>query len=92
MPFSLLDLEKNCSVTSDIRHLRTLIYFLTYDGMNFTHLTWLMFLYVHHLVKDEIPKMHVNTNLAFNIMYKIAIKCIDSFIKCSFEPRNTNEQ
>jgi len=32
--------------------------------------------------------MHVNTTLAFNVNYKIAVTCIkllDSFIKCSDE-------
>ena len=43
---SLLDLEKNC----------------TCDGMNFTHLTWLVLL--HYVVKLQPPKMHVN---AFSI-------------------------
>jgi len=58
MPFSLLDLEKNC----------------TCDVMNLAHITRLMLL--HYLVKVKTPKMHVNTNSAFNVNYKIAIKCI----------------
>ena len=80
MPFLLLDLENNS----------------TCDGMNFTHLTWLVLL--HYLVKVETPKMHVNTNSAFNFNYKIAVKCtklhwhIDSFLKCSDEPYNTNKR
>jgi len=37
----------------------------TRDAMNFTHLTSIMLL--HHLVKFETPKMHVNTNPAFNV-------------------------
>ena len=57
MPFSLLFLEKNS----------------TCDGMNFTHLTWLMLL--HYLVKVETLKMNVNTNSAFNVSYKIGIIC-----------------
>jgi len=57
MPFSLLDSEKNS----------------TCDGMNFTHLTWLMLL--HYLVKVETQKMQVNTNSVFNVNYKIAVKC-----------------
>jgi len=56
MLFSLLDLEKNS----------------TCDGMNFTHLTWLMLL--HYLVKFETPSVHVNTNSAYNVNYKIAVK------------------
>ena len=43
----------------------------TCDGMNFTHLTSLMLL--HYLVKVETLRMHVNTNLAFNVNYEIAI-------------------
>jgi len=43
MPFSLLGLEKNS----------------TCDGMNFTHLTWLLLL--HCLIKVETPNVHVNT-------------------------------
>jgi len=73
MQFSLLDLEKNN----------------TCDGMNFTHLTWLILL--HDLVKSETPKMHVNTNSAFNVNYRIAIKCTKlqwQFQKCSDEPHN----
>jgi len=71
MPFSLLDLEKN----------------VTCDGMNFTHLTWLMLLL--YLVKVETPKMHVNINLSLNATKWLANapNYIDSFIKCS-----TNEQ
>jgi len=57
MPFSLLDLEKN----------------VTCDGMNFTHLTWLMLLL--YLVKVETPKMHVNINLSLNVNYEMASKC-----------------
>jgi len=45
----------------------------TCNGMNFTQLTSLMLL--HYLVKVETPKMHVNTNSAFNVNYKIAVKC-----------------
>jgi len=45
----------------------------TCDGINFTHLASLMLL--HYLVKVETPKMHVNTNSAFNVNYKIAVKC-----------------
>jgi len=30
---------------------------------------------LHYLVKVETPKMHVNTNSAFNVNYKIAAKC-----------------
>jgi len=52
MLFWLLDLEKNS----------------TCDGMNLTHLTWLMLL--DYLVKFETPKIHVNTNSAFNVNYK----------------------
>ena len=58
MPFSLLDLEKNC----------------TCDGMKLTHFTSLVLL--HYLVKVETPKMHSNTNSAFNVNnYEIAVKC-----------------
>jgi len=39
--------------------------------MNFTHLTWLMLL--RYLVKSETQKMHVNTNSAFNVNYKISL-------------------
>jgi len=42
--------------------------------MNLAHITRLMLL--HYLVKVKTPKMHVNTNSAFNVNYKIAIKCI----------------
>jgi len=55
--------------------------------MNFTHLTWLVLL--HYFVKVETPKMHVNTNSAFNVNYKIASNApnyIDSFTQCSDEP------
>ena len=45
----------------------------TCDDMNFTHLTWLMLL--HYLVKFKTPKMHVNTNSAFNDNYETADKC-----------------
>ena len=45
----------------------------TFDGMNFSHHTRLMLL--HYLVKFETPKMHVNTNSALNVNYKIAVKC-----------------
>jgi len=31
---------------------------------------------LHYLVKFETPKMHVITNLAFNVNYEIAVKCI----------------
>jgi len=58
MQFSVLDLEKNC----------------TCDGMNLTHLTWLVL--PHYLIKIEIPKMHVNTNSAYNVNYKTVVKCI----------------
>jgi len=61
----------------------------TCDGMKFFYLTWLMF--IHYLVKSETPKMHVNTNSAFNVNYKNAPNYNDSFIKCSDEPHNTNE-
>jgi len=63
---------------------------ITCVGMNFTHVTWLMLL--HHLVKVETPKMHVNPNSSFNVNYEIAVKCtkyIDSFVKWSDEPHNT---
>jgi len=43
---------------------------------------------LHYLVKAETPKMHVNTNSAFNVNYERAIKSI----KSSDEPHNTNEQ
>ena len=56
--------------------------------MSFTHLISLMLL--HYLVKIETLKMHANTNSAFNIKsHKIAI---DSLIKCSVEPHNTNKE
>jgi len=42
--------------------------------MNFSHLTWLVFL--HYLVKVETPKVQMNTILSFNVNYKIAIKYI----------------
>jgi len=42
----------------------------THEGMNFTNLTLLMLL--HYLVKVETPKMHVNTNSAFNFNYEMA--------------------
>jgi len=42
-------------------------------GMNLTHLTCLVLL--HYFVKFETPKMHANTNSAFNANYKIAVKC-----------------
>jgi len=45
----------------------------TCDGMNFIHLT--LFVLLHYLVKVETPKMNVNTNSAFNVNYKIAVKC-----------------
>ena len=57
MVFSLLDLEKKC----------------TSDGMNLTHLTWLMLL--HCIVKVETPKMHVNTNSAFLQVIDITNLC-----------------
>jgi len=41
--------------------------------MNCTHFT--QFVLLHYLVKVETPKMHVNTNSAFNVNYKIAVKC-----------------
>jgi len=41
--------------------------------MNLTLLTCLVLL--HYLIKVETPKMHVNTNSAFNVNYKTAIKC-----------------
>jgi len=44
----------------------------TCDGMNFVHLSWLMLL--HYRVKVETPKMHVNTNSAFNVNYQIAVR------------------
>jgi len=37
----------------------------TCDITNLSHLTLLLLL--HYLVKVEIPKMHVNTNSAFNV-------------------------
>jgi len=46
---------------------------ITCEGMNFTHHT--SFMLLHYLVKVETPKMHVNTNSAFNVNYKIAVKC-----------------
>jgi len=52
----------------------------TCDGVTFTHLTWLMLL--NYLVKVETPKMHVNTNSAFNVNYKIAVKCTK--LHCQF--------
>jgi len=30
---------------------------------------------LHYLIKVEAPKMHVNTNSAFNVIYEIAVKC-----------------
>jgi len=42
----------------------------TCDDMNFTHLTWLMLL--RYLVQVETQKVHVNTNSAFNVNYKIS--------------------
>ena len=45
----------------------------TCDDMNFIHLTRLML--PHYLVKVETLKVHVNTNSAFNVNYKIAVKC-----------------
>jgi len=79
MPFTLLYLEKNG----------------TCDGMNFTHLNWLMLL--HYPVKIETPKMHVKwaeIQLLTLTMKQPsnAPNYIDSFIKCSDEPHNTNEQ
>jgi len=44
----------------------------TCDGMNFTHLTSAL---LRYLVKVETPKMHANTNSAFNVNYKIAVTC-----------------
>jgi len=32
---------------------------------------------LHCLVKAETPKMHVNTNSAFNVNYEIAVKCTE---------------
>jgi len=52
---SVLDLEKNCIC----------------DGMNFTHLTWLVLL--HQLVKVKTPKTKMHS--AFNVNYEIAVKC-----------------
>jgi len=46
----------------------------TCEGMNFTHIAYLMFL--HYLVKVETPEMHVNTTSAFNVNYIIAVTCI----------------
>jgi len=46
----------------------------THHGVNLAHLTYLMLLY--YLVKVEMLKMHVNTNLAFNVNYEITIKGI----------------
>jgi len=45
----------------------------TCDGMYLTHLAWLELL--HYLLKFETPKMHVNTNSAFNDNYETADKC-----------------
>jgi len=39
----------------------------TYDVMNLIHLTWLVLL--DYLVKVETPKMHVNTNSAFKVIW-----------------------
>jgi len=60
----------------------------TCDGTKFTHLIQLTLL--HYLVKFETPKMHMNTISAFNVSYKIAVKCIkindvDTFMKYSDE-------
>ena len=60
----------------------------TCDSMNFTHLTWLML--QHYLVKVETPKMRVNTNSAFIVIYEIAVKCTNT--KSSKEPHNADEQ
>ena len=38
------------------------------------HLPHLIML-LHYLVKFETPKMHVNTNSAFNVNYKIPVTC-----------------
>ena len=46
----------------------------THKDVNFAHLALLMLL--HYLVKFETLKMQVTTNLAFNVNYKIAIKCV----------------
>jgi len=46
----------------------------THHGVNLAHLTYLMLL--HYLVKVETLKIHVNTNLAFNVNYEITIKGI----------------
>jgi len=43
---------------------------------------------LHYLVKVEKPKVHVNTTLAFNVNYKIAVTCIKlhwQFHRCSDE-------
>ena len=37
----------------------------SHKGVNFIHLAWLMLL--HYLVKVGTLKMHVNTNLDFNV-------------------------
>ena len=46
----------------------------THKNVNFAHLAQLILL--HYLVKFETLKMYVNTNLAFDVNYKITIKCI----------------
>jgi len=49
---------------------------------------------LHYLVKVETPKMHVNTSSAFNVNYKIAIKCTKlhwQFHKMFCIPHNTNK-
>jgi len=38
-----------------------------------TLLTYLGLMLIHHLVKVETPKVHVNTTSAFNVNYKIAV-------------------
>ena len=67
-------------VCNFVKYWRILISFSLLDleknctcDVNLTHLTWLVLL--HNLVKFETSKMHVNTNSAFNVTYKIAVKC-----------------
>ena len=46
----------------------------THKNVNLANLALLVLL--NYLVKFETLKMHVYTNLAFNVNYKIAIKCV----------------
>jgi len=77
MPFSLLDLEKNC----------------TCDSMNFSHLTWLMLLHYLVKVETPKMYANTNSafNINYEIAVKNAPYYIDSFTKCSDEPHNTNK-